>query len=175
MRRIPSPWLVVAAALGVVTAAWTAGGRADAQATAPGPTTVHVAHDARYGAYLVNAHDLPLYVAVQPGQQSRLNAKGPPPVAACTATCLQVWPPALSRGAPVAGPGVNPKLLGSVKGPDGGTQVTYGGWPLYTFAADTGKGDTFGQAVVPPQGAALGAAWYLIAPDGSVIVTPPPQ
>jgi len=32
-----------------------------------------------------------------------------------------------------------------------------------------------GQGIKPPVGAALGAAWYLIAPDGSVILEKPPQ
>jgi len=143
--------------------------------SASGPVEVDVAHSDTYGDYLTDRGGTALYVAVAPGKVDQVNKSDTPPVASCTAACLQVWPPVLSEGAPQAGDGVAADKLSTVKGPDGGTQVSYAGWPLYTFAADTSKGDTFGQAVVPPQGAALGAAWYLIAPDGSVILTQPPQ
>lgn len=43
------------------------------------------------------------------------------------------WPTLTTTGAPVAGPGVNPKLLGSVFRRGIGRQVTYGGHPLYLF------------------------------------------
>ncbi|MEJ2291943.1 MAG: hypothetical protein P8Y13_08835 [Deinococcales bacterium] len=146
-----------------------------ATAQGGGPVTVEVAHSSRYGAYLTDAQGLALYVAAQPGQVSRLNQPGSKPIAACTATCLAVWPPVVTQGAPVAGSGVQADLLGTVKGPNGGTQVSYDGWPLYTFAADSKRGEAYGQAVAPPEGAALGAAWYLIAPDGTIILTKPPS
>jgi predicted lipoprotein with Yx(FWY)xxD motif len=43
------------------------------------------------------------------------------------------WPAFTTKGAPVAGPGVNPRLLGTVERPGIGDQVTYGGHPLYLF------------------------------------------
>ncbi len=43
------------------------------------------------------------------------------------------WPALTTTGAPVAGPGVNRKLLGSVYRRGLGRQVTYGGHPLYLF------------------------------------------
>ena len=43
------------------------------------------------------------------------------------------WPALTTVGAPVAGPGVNRFLLGSVYRPGIGRQVTYGGHPLYLF------------------------------------------
>ncbi len=43
------------------------------------------------------------------------------------------WPALTSTGAPVAGPGVDRKLLGSVYRRGIGRQVTYGGHPLYLF------------------------------------------
>ncbi len=147
---------------------------AAAQAAA-GPLTVQVAHDDAYGDYLTDGSGMALYVAAAPGKAAEANASGQVQLAACTGACLQVWPPALTAGPPVAGEGVHSELLKTVDGPDGGLQVSYAGWPLYTFAADTSKGDTFGQAVVPPQGAALGAAWYLIAPDGKLILSQPPK
>ena len=175
MQRSSPRWLavLVAGCTAIFAAGPLSAGLVAAQAT-PSTVTVQVAHDPHYGAYLTDAEGLALYVAAQPGKQDALDTS-PPPVAACYATCLQVWPPLLSDAAPKAGPGVQADLLGTVKGPNGGQQVSYNGWPLYTFAADTRAGDAYGQDVVPPQGAALGAAWYLIAPDGSIIQTPPPQ
>ena len=43
------------------------------------------------------------------------------------------WPALTTTGPPVAGPGVNRKLLGTVYRPGIGDQVTYGGHPLYLF------------------------------------------
>jgi predicted lipoprotein with Yx(FWY)xxD motif len=43
------------------------------------------------------------------------------------------WPAFTTKGAPVAGPGVNSRLLGTVERPGIGNQVTYGGHPLYLF------------------------------------------
>jgi len=51
----------------------------------------------------------------------------------CTGGCLSVWKPL------VVAKGVKPKgpvKLGTVKRPDGRTQVTYKGLPLYSFKAD---------------------------------------
>lgn len=43
------------------------------------------------------------------------------------------WPAFITAGKPVAGPGVEQKLLGTVYRPGIGYQVTYGGHPLYLF------------------------------------------
>lgn len=43
------------------------------------------------------------------------------------------WPALTTTGRPVAGPGVNPRLLGTVERPGIGDQVTYAGHPLYLF------------------------------------------
>lgn len=56
--------------------------------------------------------------------------------------CLQVWPAVISNGAPVAGPGVKARLLGTIKLKDGKRQVTYAGQPLYTYIADSSPGQT---------------------------------
>ena len=56
-----------------------------------------------------------------------------------------LWPALLTHGAPIAGPGVNPTLLGTVTRDDmpfGGSvqQVTYAGQPLYRFFLDEEPG-----------------------------------
>lgn len=81
-----------------------------------------------------------------------------------------LWPALLTDGAPIAGPGVDPRLLGTVTRTDLGLpgvssvqQVTYNGWPLYRFFRDVNPGDTVGadqnDPVSTPQG-----IWYLINP-----------
>ena len=55
-------------------------------------------------------------------------------------------------------------LLGSDSNPSGGKVVTYAGWPLYTYVADTGPGTASGQAKN-----LNGGLWYVISPAGTVI------
>jgi predicted lipoprotein with Yx(FWY)xxD motif len=63
----------------------------------------------------------------------------------CTnAACVATWPPLLasSAAAPTGGVG----KLGTVKRPNGTTQVTYNGEPLYTFSHDK-AGEANGQGI----------------------------
>jgi predicted lipoprotein with Yx(FWY)xxD motif len=71
----------------------------------------------------------------------------------CTDQCLTEWVPlsAPSSGGPTSGDSAVQSKLGTVKRPDGSSQVTWGGMPLYTFVEDspgkvTGNGfsDEFG-------------------------------
>jgi hypothetical protein len=57
-------------------------------------------------------------------------------------------------------------LLGSDADPEGGSVLTYTGWPLYTYAADGSAGQDDGQAIE-----ADGGHWYVIALSGKVITT----
>jgi predicted lipoprotein with Yx(FWY)xxD motif len=96
------------------------------------------------------------------------NVKGKP----CDAV---LWPALLTEGAPIAGPGVNPGLLGTVTRtdlPGLGTvqQVTYAGWPLYRFFRDTTPGDTVGADQNDPVTAPPGV-WYLLNPRGGIPAT----
>jgi predicted lipoprotein with Yx(FWY)xxD motif len=66
----------------------------------------------------------------------------------CTsAQCLKLWPPLyLASGVttPTVGKGVAMAKLGTVTRPGGKLQVTYAGWPLYTFAGDAKPGQVKG-------------------------------
>jgi len=64
-----------------------------------------------------------------------------PARSACVGACAGYWPPL--TGTPSAGPGVTGNL-GTIKRPDGNTQVTYNGHPLYTYVGDTAPGQAFG-------------------------------
>lgn len=79
-----------------------------------------------------------------------------PPVSNCAATCAQNWPPVLAgEGLTFEG---DESLLGTVTRPDGGEQVTIGGWPVYRFA-DDGPQQTLGDGV--------GTTWHAISPSGA--------
>jgi predicted lipoprotein with Yx(FWY)xxD motif len=84
----------------------------------------------------------------------------------CSGACAAVWPPYLGVGTPQAGTGVTAGLLSTITRGDGGTQVTYGGHPLYRYAGDTKPGDVTGQALDQ-----YGGKWYVLGADGSKIDT----
>jgi predicted lipoprotein with Yx(FWY)xxD motif len=87
---------------------------------------------------------------------------------ACNGPCARFWPP--YTGTPKAGAGLSAALLGSTTRADGSTQVTYDGRPLYTYSGDSGPGTTNGQGVDT-----FGALWWVVAPDGKVVMTSPQQ
>jgi predicted lipoprotein with Yx(FWY)xxD motif len=79
-------------------------------------------------------------------------------VRACQSYCALIWPPVLTSGRPVAGPGVKQHALGVVVRRDGTRQVTYKGKPLYLFIKDAyipgiiGKKSINGAGAVTPWG-----------------------
>jgi predicted lipoprotein with Yx(FWY)xxD motif len=79
-----------------------------------------------------------------------------------------LWPALLTNGAPVAGPGVDPRLLGTVTRSDvlpgqSVQQVTYAGLPLYRFVFDETPGETEGANLFDPVTSPTGI-WYLVEP-----------
>jgi predicted lipoprotein with Yx(FWY)xxD motif len=83
---------------------------------------------------------------------------------ACYGTCAKFWPPLVTSGKPVAGPGIKASLIGTSRRKDGKLQVTYKGHPLYTFAEDKAPAQTKGEG-----SKAFGASWYALTPTGIVI------
>ena len=86
-----------------------------------------------------------------------------------------LWPALLTQGAPIAGPGVNPRLLGTVTRTDlpglgAVQQVTYAGWPLYRFFRDETPGETEGANLNDPVTTPAGI-WYLRNPRGGIPAT----
>lgn len=79
-----------------------------------------------------------------------------------------LWPALLTKGAPVAGPGVNPHLLGTatrtdLPGISSVQQVTYAGQPLYRFFKDEAPRETEGANLNDPVTSPPGI-WYLVNP-----------
>ena len=79
----------------------------------------------------------------------------------CYGACAALWPPLITNGKPVAGPGVKSSLLGTTKRSDGKFEVTYNGHPLYYFVSDRKPGQTTGQGLNQ-----FGGPWWVISPTG---------
>ncbi len=79
---------------------------------------------------------------------------------ACTGQCLVAWPAVVGKPAAVSGIKLN-GILGTITRPDGIVQATYNGYPLYTYAGDTGPGDIAGNGI--------GGVWHVIT--GNVLTS----
>jgi predicted lipoprotein with Yx(FWY)xxD motif len=92
------------------------------------------------GTVLTDAKGFTLYYFL-PEKNSTLGA--------CTGGCLTTWPPLAATGAPTAASGVTGALATVSVMFNGATvtEVTYNGWPLHTFASDTGPGQTNGNGI----------------------------
>jgi hypothetical protein len=66
----------------------------------------------------------------------------------------------------VAGPGIQPRLLGTAPRTDGTSQITYNGWPLYLWPPDHSPGTATGQALTN-----AGGLWYVVDPAGNAVRT----
>ena len=137
---------VIAAAALIVTA-----GLAAASTSATG---VGVAQS-KFGRVLVDGHGHSLYLFERDrgGKSS------------CYGGCAGEWPPLIASGKPRAKSGVKAAWLGRTKRRDGRWQVTYRNHPLYTFAGDTGRGQTNGEGLDD-----FGGWWYLVSPAGAKVV-----
>jgi predicted lipoprotein with Yx(FWY)xxD motif len=109
-----------------------------------------------HGDVLATAGGFTLYVFEPDGHQT----------VSCTDACAGSWPPLFEppTGIPAAAPGVRAAMLATLPDPDGGQVITYAGWPLYTYVADSGAGTARGQAIN-----LNGGLWYVISPSGTVI------
>ncbi len=81
--------------------------------------------------------------------------------------CVFQWPPLVTRGPIRVGTGLDPKLVGTLRRPDGTTQVSYAGHPLYAYDLDVSPGVVMGQGIDQE-----GGPWYVIDPKGRQITTP---
>jgi predicted lipoprotein with Yx(FWY)xxD motif len=93
-----------------------------------------------------------------------------PTASACVSTvCVLEWPPlTIDPGATVRlGHGLQAKLAGTLRRPDGSEQVTYDGHPLYRWNGDVAPGMITGQAIDN-----AGGLWYVLRPSGAQVLTP---
>ena len=82
-----------------------------------------------------------------------------PTTSKCTGSCVTFWPPV--KGPVTAGSGVT-GTLGTITRPDGSTQATYDGHPLYTYAADSAPGQAKGNGLN-----LSGGLWYEMTVSGA--------
>lgn len=82
----------------------------------------------------------------------------------CYGKCAELWVPYLTEGPPTAAAKADAALIGTLERKDGTTQVTYGGWPLYTYAPDpsAATGGTGRQS--------FGTVWNPIDVTGGVVI-----
>jgi len=126
-------------------------------ATPTSAAAVNVGQNSSLGSFLANASGWTLYMFANDTQATSSAAA----VSACTDTCTTIWQPLLTNGAPTAGTGVTASMLGTFTRPDGSVQVTYNGWPLYTYTQDTAAGQTNGQG--------FNSLWYAVTPAGTQV------
>lgn len=153
--------IVVALSLMFILAACSAyGGSTTQPTTAATPAgssggldviTVNVVDNATYGKILVDSKGMTLY----------LYTKDTPNTSNCYDQCATNWPPLIVTGTPTGGADIDTAKLGTTKRTDGSMQVTYNGWPLYTYISDKAAGDTTGQNV--------GSVWFVVSPAGDKI------
>jgi predicted lipoprotein with Yx(FWY)xxD motif len=114
---------------------------------------VSVGSAANVGQVLVDSNGMTLYYFEKDKKGSGKSA--------CSGACASARPPLTTSGAAKAQSGVNAAMLGTIERSDGTTQVTYAGWPLYTFVEDKKPGEDNGT-----DSKAFGASWYPLHPNG---------
>ena len=123
-----------------------------ATAAASKTSTVTVRPSA-YGKILFDGNGRALYAFT----------KDPRHRSVCTGTCAKKWPPYVLQTRAKAAPGVKASLLGTTRRPDGRTQVTYNGRPLYYYV-----GDPVGQ-VRCQNVSEFGGLWLVVRANGLLV------
>lgn len=116
-------------------------------------TPVSLGEAAGVGQVLVDSEGMTLYY-FQKDQKGSGKSK-------CEGSCAVAWPPLTTEGDPEAMKGVKASMLGTIERKDGSTQITYAGWPLYTFVGDKKPGEDNGT-----DSKAFGASWYPLHSNG---------
>lgn len=140
--------LAVAAALTVAACGSSSSSTASAAKAAPVVKTATGTVSGKSETILVNDKGMTLYY-YKPDANGKVN---------CTGSCAAIWPPLkLPSGVNKAtgGSGVT-GTVSTIASPGGGSQVTYDGWPLYTYSGDTAPGQTNGEGKF--------GRWYVVTP-----------
>jgi predicted lipoprotein with Yx(FWY)xxD motif len=150
MKRIFSISAAAALVAAIAVAAIGAGG---SNASASASRTSVDLRSTKLGKTLVDQRGRTLY----------LFEADRPNVSNCRGACLTYWP-AFTSKTPRAGHGVSAARLGTIAGPGGKRQLTYGKHPLYFFIGDKKPGDTNGEGLNQ-----FGAKWYALSASGRKI------
>jgi predicted lipoprotein with Yx(FWY)xxD motif len=148
--------LVVAACTSNAAAPASVGGGP----SGPAGVIVHAASSPGFGTVLTGPNGMTLYTHTGDSATS----------STCTDACAVAWPPLATTGQPTAGAGVTGSLA-TLTRPDGTTQVTFGGHPLYYWQGDTKAGEVTGNGVDGFSVATAGGA--VVAPKASTAAHAP--
>jgi predicted lipoprotein with Yx(FWY)xxD motif len=77
----------------------------------------------------------------------------------CTGGCASFWPPVLVTGALPQDTGMIKGTFGTITRPDGSTQLTINGMPLYTYSGDSASGQATGQGIE--------GVWFAVTASGT--------
>jgi predicted lipoprotein with Yx(FWY)xxD motif len=142
-----------------------AGGTGNGQQAAASGITVSARTVAGVGTVLTGQSGKTLY---SPQQE----AGG---VIKCTASCLSFWfPVTVGKGAAPRAASSVTGTLGTIQRPDGGSQLTYDGKPLYTFRLDTGPGQLHGNNYSDQFGS-QSFTWHAITASGGAATSGQPS
>jgi predicted lipoprotein with Yx(FWY)xxD motif len=156
-RAAPVASVLMAMMIGV-SACGGSSGTGSAKFTGP-VYEVRTAVVSGLGTVLVDGSGYTLYLYEPDNQSGHSKCSGP---------CAVEWSPLTlpsSVKIPLAGPGAIVANLSTTQRSDGTVQVTYNGWPLYTWAQDTAPGQATGEGLNN-----LGGLWYVVNPAGNAIV-----
>ncbi len=106
--------------------------------TGSAAAAIKLSNSTSLGTYFTNGTGYTLYLFTNDTQNSGTSS--------CYGVCATYWPPFHGNAsALVLPPGMNASVFGTIQRTDGTTQITYMGWPLYTYSGDTAAGQTSGQ------------------------------
>jgi predicted lipoprotein with Yx(FWY)xxD motif len=94
-------------------------------------------------------------------------SKGGHSIARCekNKACAADWPAVTTSGKPVAGAGLDPKLLKTIPYTGRLREVTYAGWPLHSYKfAYSAQSSVINIGIKQ-----FGGPWYALAPTGMII------
>ncbi|HET7115343.1 MAG TPA: hypothetical protein VFI29_02570 [Hanamia sp.] len=126
---------------------------------------INLANNATLGNYLTNKQGLTLYMFANDADST----------SSCTGGCEAIWPPFtddLSTAKLDAG--LSASDFATITTSDGKNQVTYKGWPLYTYSPSVsdGNGNTSNkpEAAGSTKGDGVGGVWFIAKPDYTIML-----
>lgn len=155
-------WLAGVAAVALAAC----GGNDSSSTTTASQATSGASGGSQAGAISVQSIDGSDVLVDSQGQALYTNNMDTGSKTACTGECTSIWIPvkAPSSGQPTADDSSVNAELGTVDTPDGTTQVTFDGKPLYTFAEDS-SGQVNGDGVTDSFGG-VSFSWSVATPSG---------
>ncbi|HWB67865.1 MAG TPA: hypothetical protein VG708_13660 [Mycobacteriales bacterium] len=150
--------VAVATAAGGFAVAGTVAGSTAAAAPRPAP---HVSSVASRPTLVLRRTALGKVVAIKGGHVVYLFGKDTSHKSNCSGVCAGFWPPVLVSRKPHAGSGIHAGKIGTITRSNGSKQATYGGHPLYNYAADQSGTAVSGEGVHT-----FGATWYALHRSG---------